>query len=95
MSFCSEIPAAAWQQLQGATWPKLTKVEVDQRLGFWAPVGVFVDALEMVVGVRGGGVSGAKLRGGRHPTVSQETSGLRSCLRYELQKRPKLLGTDF
>ncbi|CAE7865039.1 unnamed protein product, partial [Symbiodinium sp. KB8] len=33
MSFCSEIPAAAWQQLQGATWPKLTKVEVDQCFG--------------------------------------------------------------
>ena len=74
MRGCSQIPAGAWQQLEGATWPKLTKVDFNGRLGFWAPVGVFVDALEMVVGVRGRGGSGAKLRGGRHPTVSQENT---------------------
>ena len=34
MSCCSEIPAAAWQQLvDGATWPKLTKVSFSWRLG--------------------------------------------------------------
>ncbi|CAE7358498.1 unnamed protein product [Symbiodinium necroappetens] len=51
MGYCSQIPAAAWQQLKGAHWPKLTKVDVDRRLGFWAPVGVFWDPLvEMVLG---------------------------------------------
>ena len=32
MGGCSEIPAAAWQ-LENATWPKLTKVNFDGRLG--------------------------------------------------------------
>ncbi|CAE7805864.1 unnamed protein product, partial [Symbiodinium necroappetens] len=39
---CDQIPAAAWQQLEGAQWPKLTKVDFNWRLGFWAPVGVCV-----------------------------------------------------
>ena len=42
MPGCSQIPAGAWQQLEGATWPKLTKVDFNERLGFWAPVGVCV-----------------------------------------------------
>ncbi|OLP86998.1 hypothetical protein AK812_SmicGene31832 [Symbiodinium microadriaticum] len=50
MHHCSQIPAAAWQQLEGAHWPKLTTAIFYGRLGFRAPVGVFVDALEMVVG---------------------------------------------
>ena len=34
MTDCSEIPAAAWQQLvDGAKWPKLTKVSFSGRLG--------------------------------------------------------------
>ena len=34
MGGCSEIPAAAWQQLvDGATWPKLTNVSFSWRLG--------------------------------------------------------------
>ena len=34
MRDCSEIPAAAWQQLvDGAKWPKLTKVSFDEPLG--------------------------------------------------------------
>ncbi|CAE7221218.1 unnamed protein product, partial [Symbiodinium necroappetens] len=49
MVHCSQIPAAAWQQLEGARWSKLTTVNFDGRLGFLAPFGVFVDALEMVV----------------------------------------------
>ncbi|CAE7943669.1 unnamed protein product [Symbiodinium necroappetens] len=39
---CDQIPAAAWQQLEGAQWPKLTKVDFGRCLGFWAPVGVCV-----------------------------------------------------
>ena len=34
MRYCRAIPAAAWQQLvDGATWPKLTKVFFSGRLG--------------------------------------------------------------
>ena len=34
MNSCREVPAAAWQQLvDGATWPKLTKVSFSWRLG--------------------------------------------------------------
>ena len=34
MGSCSGIPAAAWQQLvDGAKWPKLTKVSFNERLG--------------------------------------------------------------
>ena len=33
MSCCSEIPAAAWQQLEGATWQKLKTVSFYERLG--------------------------------------------------------------
>ena len=34
MGGCSQIPASAWQQLEGAQWLKLTKVDFDKRLGF-------------------------------------------------------------
>ena len=37
MHHCSQIPAAAWQQLAGATWSKLTKVDVEGHLGSWGP----------------------------------------------------------
>jgi len=60
MGGCDGIPASAWQKLEGAHWPRLTGVDFDRRPGFWALLGVFVDALEMVVGVRGGCGSGAK-----------------------------------
>ncbi|OLQ11729.1 hypothetical protein AK812_SmicGene4454 [Symbiodinium microadriaticum] len=30
---CNHIPAAAWQQLEGATWPKLTKANFDKCFG--------------------------------------------------------------
>ena len=33
MRNCSEIPAAAWQQLEGATWQKLKTVSFEGRLG--------------------------------------------------------------
>ena len=33
MRYCSEIPAAAWQQLEGATWQKLKTVSFYERLG--------------------------------------------------------------
>ncbi|CAE7382768.1 FBL4 [Symbiodinium sp. CCMP2592] len=33
LSGCSEIRAAAWQQLEGAKWPKLTKVSFDKCFG--------------------------------------------------------------
>ena len=33
MSCCSEIPAAAWQQLEGATWQKLKTASFFERLG--------------------------------------------------------------
>ena len=43
MRYCYQIPVAAWQQLKGAHWPKLTKVDVDWRLGFsgtcWSVLG--------------------------------------------------------
>ena len=42
MRNCSQIPAAAWQQLEGAQWPKLTKVDFEGCLGFWAPVEMLV-----------------------------------------------------
>ena len=34
MSRCNQIPVAAWQQLEGATWRKLAKVDFRSRLGF-------------------------------------------------------------
>ena len=33
MCECNQIPAAAWQQLEGATWQKLTEVNFGWRLG--------------------------------------------------------------
>ncbi|CAE7819039.1 unnamed protein product [Symbiodinium necroappetens] len=42
MGECHQISASAWQQLEGAQWPKLTKVDFGWCLGFWAPVGVCV-----------------------------------------------------
>ncbi|CAE7499239.1 unnamed protein product [Symbiodinium necroappetens] len=30
MRYCDQIPASAWQQLEGAHWPKLTKVDFDE-----------------------------------------------------------------
>ena len=43
MPGCNQIPVAAWQQLEGATWRKLTKVDFRQRLGFsgtcWSVLG--------------------------------------------------------
>ena len=33
MGGCSEIPAAAWQQLEGAHFPKLTEGNFNRRLG--------------------------------------------------------------
>ena len=71
MGYCHQIPASAWQQLEGAQWPKLTKVDFEGRLGFWAPVGVCVVSSRWLLGCEGGCGSG---RGGRHPAVSQERS---------------------
>ena len=33
MENCDQIPAAAWQQLEGAAWQKLTNVRFKGRLG--------------------------------------------------------------
>ena len=53
MDYCFQIPAAAWQQLEGAQWPKLTKVSFRSRLGFWAPLGVCVVWSRWLLGCEG------------------------------------------
>ena len=86
MHHCSQIPAAAWQQLEGAHWPKLTTAIFYGRLGFRAPVGVFVDALEMVVGARGVWMDVGAVRNFEVVDIQllhKKTPGLRSCPRYK------------